>query len=149
MTIKQKKFVEGYIKTGHITKSAQKAGYSEKTAYSIGSENLKKPEIKEAINNRLLDLQGKTETSVEKIQLKHQNMQIIGLAKGDLATVTANIIGEGRTINAYSDTINNNNTDKPLDISAEDREQLKRLAQIQLSKSDKPCITIDLTKEIG
>ncbi len=42
LTIKQQKFVNEYIKTGHATESAKKAGYSEKTAYSIGSENLKK-----------------------------------------------------------------------------------------------------------
>lgn len=51
LTLKQKKFKTEYIKTGNATKSAIKAGYSKKTAYSIGSENLKKPEIKAEIQS--------------------------------------------------------------------------------------------------
>lgn len=46
LTYKQKKFCEYYIVSHNATESAIKAGYSEKTAYSIGNENLKKPEIK-------------------------------------------------------------------------------------------------------
>lgn len=52
LTAKQKKFIDEYIRTGHITRSAIAAGYSEKTAYSIGSENLRKPEIAEEISRR-------------------------------------------------------------------------------------------------
>ncbi len=51
LTLKQQKFKTEYIKTGNATKSAIKAGYSKKTAYSIGSENLKKPEIQEEIKS--------------------------------------------------------------------------------------------------
>lgn len=46
---RQKKFVREYVKTNNATQSAISAGYSKKTAYSIGQENLKKPEIQEAI----------------------------------------------------------------------------------------------------
>ena len=44
MTKKQKRFVEEYLIDLNITQAAIRAGYSPKTAYSIGSENLKKPE---------------------------------------------------------------------------------------------------------
>lgn len=50
---RQKKFVREYIKTNNATQSALSAGYSKKTAYSIGQENLKKPEIAEAIEKQL------------------------------------------------------------------------------------------------
>lgn len=46
---RQNKFVREYIKTNNATQAAISAGYSKKTAYSIGQENLKKPEIAEAI----------------------------------------------------------------------------------------------------
>ena len=46
LTYKQKKFCEYYIVSHNATESAIKAGYSEKTAYSIGNSNLKKVEIK-------------------------------------------------------------------------------------------------------
>ena len=49
LTNKQQAFVEAYIIDSNVTESAVKAGYSPRTAYSIGSENLKKPEIIKAI----------------------------------------------------------------------------------------------------
>lgn len=53
LTKKQKAFVEEYLQSWNATESAIKAGYSKKTAYSIGSENLTKPEIAEQIQARL------------------------------------------------------------------------------------------------
>lgn len=49
MTPKQKLFAEEYLKDLNATQSAIRAGYSKKTAYAIGQENLKKPEIQKAI----------------------------------------------------------------------------------------------------
>lgn len=49
MTPKQQRFVEEYLVDLNATKAAIRAGYSEATAYSIGNENLSKPEIAEAI----------------------------------------------------------------------------------------------------
>ena len=42
---KQKAFAEYSAACFNATEAAKKAGYSKKTAYSIGNENLKKPEI--------------------------------------------------------------------------------------------------------
>ena len=53
LTKKQKRFCEEYIKTANASASAVAAGYSEKTAGAIGSENLKKPEISAYIKGRL------------------------------------------------------------------------------------------------
>lgn len=55
LTPKQKAFCDYYIETGNATEAARKAGYSEKTAYSIGQENLKKPEIKSYIADRMAE----------------------------------------------------------------------------------------------
>ncbi|WP_395652662.1 terminase small subunit [Brevundimonas sp.] len=44
LTEKQRIFCEMYCRVWDATKAAKEAGYSEKTAYSIGSENLRKPE---------------------------------------------------------------------------------------------------------
>jgi len=49
LTEKQKKFCKEYVLCLNATKAALNAGYSEKTAYAIGNENLKKLEIKEYI----------------------------------------------------------------------------------------------------
>lgn len=61
LTDKQKRFIEEYLIDLNATQAAIRAGYSERTAYSIGEENLKKPVIKQAIeeaqSNRLSRVQ--------------------------------------------------------------------------------------------
>jgi phage terminase small subunit len=49
LTRKQERFVEEYCVDFNATQAAIRAGYSPSTAYSIGSENLRKPEIKAAL----------------------------------------------------------------------------------------------------
>lgn len=46
LTDKQERFIQEYMIDFNATQSAIRAGYSAKTAYSIGEENLRKPEIK-------------------------------------------------------------------------------------------------------
>jgi phage terminase small subunit len=55
LTGKQRLFVDAYIGQANCnaTEAAKLAGYSERTAYSIGDENLKKPEIRAAIDERM------------------------------------------------------------------------------------------------
>ena len=49
LTEKQKRFCEEYLIDFNATQAALRAGYSQKTAYSIGDENLRKPEIQSEI----------------------------------------------------------------------------------------------------
>lgn len=67
MTEKQARFVDEYLIDCNATQAAIRAGYSEKTAYSIGCENLTKPEIREAIAARLAELQSKKVATVQEI----------------------------------------------------------------------------------
>lgn len=53
LTDKQQRFVEEYCVDWNCTQAAIRAGYSEKTAHATGWENLRKPEIKAAIDERL------------------------------------------------------------------------------------------------
>ena len=50
-----RQFCDEYIISLNATQAAIKAGYSEKTAYSIGQENLKKPVIKSYIEQRMAE----------------------------------------------------------------------------------------------
>lgn len=52
MTPKQKAFCDCYIASGNATEAAQKAGYSKKTAYSIGQRLLKNVETQKYIAER-------------------------------------------------------------------------------------------------
>jgi phage terminase small subunit len=49
LTPKQERFVEEYLIDLNATQAAIRAGYSQRTASSIGEENLRKPEISAAI----------------------------------------------------------------------------------------------------
>ena len=55
LTAKQKKFCDEYLIDLNATQAAIRAGYSKKTAYSIGDENLKKPELKKYIDKRMAE----------------------------------------------------------------------------------------------
>lgn len=49
LNARQTRFVQEYLIDLNATQAAIRAGYSEKTAYSVGHENLSKPEISKAI----------------------------------------------------------------------------------------------------
>lgn len=53
MTAKQRRFCDEYLIDLNATQAAIRAGYSKKTAYSIGVENLKKPVIKRYLDERM------------------------------------------------------------------------------------------------
>ena len=53
MRTRQKVFVEEYLKSWNATQAAIKAGYSPRSAASIGHENLRKPEIQAEIERRI------------------------------------------------------------------------------------------------
>lgn len=56
LTRKQRRFVEEYCADFNGTQAAVRAGYSRRTARSIGSENLAKPDVAAAILERLDEL---------------------------------------------------------------------------------------------
>lgn len=85
MTPKQKKFCDEYIKSGNAKQSAIKAGYSPKTAYSIGNENLNKPELKAYIDERLKELSNHKILSAAEV-LKYLSRVVAGKETEYVAT---------------------------------------------------------------
>ena len=67
MSEKQAAFCDHYITTLNATEAAKMAGYSEKTAKAMGSENLTKPYLKEYIDLRLAELEEKRVASAEEV----------------------------------------------------------------------------------
>lgn len=64
---KQRRFVEEYLIDFNATQAAIRAGYSKKTAEVIGHENLRKPNIQQAIQSSMAALSEKTEITREMI----------------------------------------------------------------------------------
>lgn len=57
VTDKQRRFADEYLIDCNATQAAIRAGYSGKTAYSMGNENLKKPEVKNYIDEKLAEME--------------------------------------------------------------------------------------------
>ncbi len=53
LTPKQRAFADYYLQCGNASEAARKAGYSEKTAFRIGQENMQKLAIKAYIGERM------------------------------------------------------------------------------------------------
>ena len=67
LTPKQQRFVEEYLIDLNATQAAIRAGYSEKTAQEIGSENLSKPMVAKAIAEAQEKLSNKAQVTVEMV----------------------------------------------------------------------------------
>lgn len=59
LTPKQRKFADEYIKSGNAADAARKAGYSKRSARSVGQENLTKPDIKKYIDEQMAEIASK------------------------------------------------------------------------------------------
>jgi phage terminase small subunit len=71
---RQQRFVEQYLIDPNATEAAIKAGYSPKTAYSIGNENLSKPEIAAAIRAGQQKVSEKAGVTAERIIAEHAKL---------------------------------------------------------------------------
>lgn len=67
LTAKQKRFCDEYLIDLNATQAAIRAGYSEKTAYRTGADNLRKPQIEEYIAKRQKELSRSTEITQERV----------------------------------------------------------------------------------
>ena len=67
LTAKQQRFGDEYLIDLNATQAAIRAGYSKRTAYSIGEENLKKPEIKTYIKQRMAEKESELVASQDEV----------------------------------------------------------------------------------
>ena len=97
MTDKQKRFCDEYLVDFNATQAAIRAGYSNKTAYSIGDENLRKPELKKYIDERIAEKQSQliaTQdevlrylTSVLRGEQKEQTLRMADIGVQEVAEI--------------------------------------------------------------
>lgn len=93
LTLKQQRFADEYIISGNATQAAMLAGYSKKTARSIGQENLTKPDIKKYIDERLEELESSKIAKQEEV-LRY----LTSLMRGEETEQTLRGLGEGEQI---------------------------------------------------
>lgn len=92
MNARQKRFCEEYLIDCNAAQAAIRAGYSEKTAYSIGDENLKKPELKAYIDEQLELLHNEKTADAQEV-LEHLTAVLRGESCSEIVVVES--CGEG------------------------------------------------------
>ena len=93
LTEKQERFIDYYIETGNATEAARRAGYSEKTAKQIGSENLTK--LNFFIKERLKELEDVRIAKADEV-LKHLTAAMKGEIEEEVVVVEGIGNGESR-----------------------------------------------------
>ena len=147
LTPKQQRFVEEYLIDLNATQAAIRAGYSEKTAKSVGHENLTKPDIAKAIQEAQNKLSERTEITQDMVlqelaKIGFSNMlDYVSITNGgdpvtDFSALTrdqAAAISEV-TIEAYTEG------------RGEDAEEVKR---VKFKLSDKRAALVDMGRHLG
>ena len=90
LTKKQKIFADEYLIDLNATQAAIRAGYSPDTAGSIGSENLKKPEIRARIEKAMAERSKRTGINQDRIIMELAKIALLnpkGLVNFDEATI--------------------------------------------------------------
>jgi phage terminase small subunit len=95
MTAKQQLFCDEYLIDLNATQAAIRAGYSKKTAYSIGVENLKKPEIKKYIADRMAEKETELIADQDEV-LKYLTSVMRGRTQSEVVVVEG--VGEGCSV---------------------------------------------------
>lgn len=72
---KQAKFVAEYLVDGNATQAAIRAGYSPKTAYQSGAENLKKPQIAALLSEKQTVVAARQDERLAAMELTKERVQ--------------------------------------------------------------------------
>lgn len=78
---KQKAFAREYLIDLNATQAAIRAGYSKKTAKSIGQENLTKPYIQDLIEEGRKEAQKRNEVTLDDILAEYKRIAFGGMSK--------------------------------------------------------------------
>ena len=81
MTLKQQSFCREYLVDLNATQAAIRAGYSPRTAASIGQENLKKPEIQEAIQGLIEERSRRVEVTSDMVIEELARLAFVDIGK--------------------------------------------------------------------
>lgn len=68
LTAKQRRFVQEYLIDLNATQAAIRAGYSKNSARQVGTENLSKPSIKQAIEEKLKQIDEEKTADAKEIR---------------------------------------------------------------------------------
>ncbi|AWN84609.1 terminase small subunit [Lacticaseibacillus paracasei] len=126
LTAKQQKFADYYIELGNAAEAARKAGYSKRTARSIGQENLTKPDVKEYISKRLEELANERVADQQEVLefltrliRREESDQVVVTLKKPTSVMLKNKDGKSYSKFAYEDV------DDVVDVKTKNSDAIK------------------------
>lgn len=146
LTQKQESFCINYFKIKNITQAAKLAKYSPKTAYIIGSENLKKPMILE----RLAQLEKKAEDAAVA-DVKERRQRLTQFIRED----NYNKFGISRQSNIQAVDILNKmdsiyqSEDKSINVNVSQKVEAVEYRPADIAKAIIEAIRLELNPEVG
>lgn len=104
ITEKQKRFADEYLIDLDGTKAAKRAGYSDKTAYSIANRLLKTPAVREYLDARMAEKEQQLIASQDEV-LKYLTKVLRGESKAEIVVVvnTGDYMSEPRNVQKAPD----------------------------------------------
>ena len=90
MTERQKRFGDEYVLDPNVTQAAIRAGYSEKTAYSIGQRLMKNVEVKSDIDAALARLQAENGADAQEVM-----RYLTSVVRGESQSSVLSLCGNG------------------------------------------------------
>lgn len=105
MTPKQEAFVREYLIDLNATQAAIRAGYSEKTAYAIGNENLSKPEIAAALAAAQQTTAKRAEMTVDQHMEDLKRIRDAAFNEGKFSAAAAAEVARGKVAGFYVEKV--------------------------------------------
>ena len=147
LTPKQRCWVEEYLIDLNATQAAIRAGYSKKTAKQIGTENLGKPVLQEAIAEAMKARSARTEITQDEVL---RELALIGFADmGDYVTITDSgdvLLDLAGLPEGATKVIHEITQDEHREGKGEDARDLKKT---KLKLYDKRAALVDIGRHLG
>ena len=151
---KQRRFVDEYLIDLNATQAAIRAGYSAKTAYSIGEENLRKPDIAAAVALAQAERAARTQITAARVitELAKIGFADIRKAVNWRANVTALVEDDDGTPRmAVTNEVCLIDSDKIDDETAVAISEISQTAQggLKVKFHDKQAALVNLGRHLG
>lgn len=144
---KQQRFVDEYLIDRNATQAAIRAGYSAKTAYAIGEENLRKPEVRKAIEAGEADLSERTKITQEMVMNELAKIGFSNMLDYVTPTETGDLFTDfSKLTRDQAAAISEVTVEEYVEGKGEDARDVKR---VKFKLSDKRSALVDMGKHLG
>lgn len=134
LTAKMKQFAKEYIVDLNATQAAIRAGYSKKTAKSIGQENLTKPDLQRYIQKLMDERSQRTQITADRVLEEYAKIGFSNIAdylKVEQTDVVIDFVGEGEDKQPIMQAITNV---RIFETDTVERSKLDAVAEIKQTK---------------